>query len=49
VDVDLFNVDGRLMLLDGGQLVTVTKNILAEIISKYVVTKRLVNRGTASQ
>ena len=42
--VDLFNVDGSLVLLDAGTFVSVGGKVLLEIIRKHIAIKRLVNR-----
>jgi len=44
--VRLFNYAGRPIWLNEGKLIEVNQNVFREIISKHVVTARLVNRGT---
>jgi hypothetical protein len=46
--VHLFDIEGRVMLVRGGELVPVTGPVLREIAGN-VVTKRLVNRGAGDQ
>jgi hypothetical protein len=43
-DLDLFNVDGRPVLVDNGALVPVAGKVLSEVVSKHLATKQLVNR-----
>jgi hypothetical protein len=43
-DADLFNDDGRLVLLDDGALVVCAGKVLLEAINKHLATKQLMNR-----
>jgi len=43
----LLNVDGQLEHIDAGKRIRVNKDYYFQLVPKYVVTKRLVNRGTA--
>jgi len=43
---DIFSLNGKLVWLKNGQLLTVSATILAEIIATRVVTVHLTNRGT---
>lgn len=42
---ELFNFDGRLMLIENGRLVTITNPLLAEIIGQHIVTVRPIHDG----
>jgi hypothetical protein len=46
---DIFSLNGKLVWLKNGQLLTVNATILAEIIATRVVTVRLTNRGSAEK
>jgi hypothetical protein len=46
---DIFSLNGKLVWLKNGQLLTVSATILAEIIATRVVTVHLTNRGTPDQ
>ena len=49
-EADLFDQDnGRLVWLNEGQPVQVTKAVLLEIISNYLVTKHLKSTGTVCE
>ena len=43
---ELFNLNGSLVWLNEGQPVRADKNVLREIITRHIVSIRLVNRGT---
>jgi hypothetical protein len=44
-DADLFNHDGGLVLLRDGALVACRRDILLEVLDKYVCVKRVVTNG----
>jgi hypothetical protein len=46
---EIFNQDGRLVWLNAGKLIPVSRIILREIITTHVVTKNLINHGTADE
>jgi hypothetical protein len=46
---EIFNHDGCLVWLNAGALIPVSGTVLREIITKHVVTQRLVNHGTAEE
>jgi hypothetical protein len=46
---DIFSLNGKLVWLKNGQLLTVSATIFAEIISTHVVTIHLTNRGTPDE
>jgi hypothetical protein len=46
---EIYNRNGQLVWLTGGQLVPLSRDALREIITQHVAIKQLVNNGSAAE